>query len=113
MSRFIEAIKEGIKNAEDYKANKAEIISVFDEANKVIFEKTNCEDGFLKIKGDNITWCVGFVQECFFDRKCAYPVKLRTPIGEFASDDKDELIENICKIMSSASFGFYARKLMK
>lgn len=112
MSRFIEAIKQGIANAEDRDANRSEIFSVFQDANDAILEKTGCKNGFISIT-ENMIRGNSVIKNMDIDFKMGYPVEIGTIIGNFTSENKEELVANICEIMETSTFGLYVRKLQK
>lgn len=106
---FIEAIKKGLEAAECYQKNKDEFISVINEVNQVVDSKTNLNGGFIRIDGN--TWFFNpIITGIKNDANNFYPVTIETCFGDFECWNKQQLQENIGKILRTSNFGSYMRR---
>lgn len=110
---FVEAIKQGITNAENFNLNKQEAIEIIEEANKAIKDKTNNSNlCFADIKENLIYFPNGIVRGIYHSSNDYYPLTIITSDCEYECHNKQDLIENISKILSSSSFGFYIKRFV-
>lgn len=109
MADFAKAIQIGIKAAEDKKAKIQEIREVIHSVNSDIFEFCGMVDGFVELKGNSIV-CSEIIRRFVFDSNYGYPIKIDTYAKKYECADKEEFIECIKSIVSSATFGNKIRK---
>lgn len=110
---FIEAIKQGIANAENFNLNKQEAIEIIEEANKAIKDKTKGSNlCFAEIKENSVFFPNGIVKGISHNSNNYYPLTIRTNDSEYECHNKQDLIESISKILSSSSFGFYIKRFV-
>lgn len=107
---FIESIKQGIEASNNYDRNMKEIKSIFDAVNKAVFEKTGKENAVLILKDK-------FLSSGYFDSirfgEYAYPVEIRLNGNSYNCHDDVALVNTLHELISSASFGFYIKRLME
>lgn len=109
MIDFAKAIQIGIKAAEDKKANMQEIRNVIQDVNADIFEFCGMKNGFMEV-GENSIVCNEIIRRFVFDSNYGYPIKIDTYAKNYECGDKEEFIECIKSIVSSATFGNKIRK---
>lgn len=106
---FLEAIKEGIEASNSFDRNKEEIFSIFSDVNEAAFNKTGKEQVFFLIKDRLIS--SGFF-ECISLGEKAYPVTLQLHGNRYNCHDSISLKNTLHELLSSASCGFYIKKLL-
>lgn len=107
---FIEAIQQGIEASNNYDKNMEEIKSIFNEVNKAVFSRTGKENSVFMSKDEICS--SGYFDSIRFGSH-AYPVEIRLHGNIYHCQDKIALVDMLHELISSASFGFYIKRMME